>query len=64
MSNPLHNIWFLLGIILTIVSITIKASTDKSHNVKVWYAGLNYGLITALMALACLIVGITEITSS
>jgi heme/copper-type cytochrome/quinol oxidase subunit 4 len=62
MSNPLHNIWFLLAIILTIVSITIRASTDKNHDVNVWYAGLNYALITAIVALVCLIVGIREIT--
>lgn len=64
MSNPLHNIWFLLGIILTIVSITIRASTDKSRDVTVWYGGVHYGLITILLALVCLIVGIMEITPS
>jgi putative Mn2+ efflux pump MntP len=62
MTNPLHNVWFLLGIILTIVSIAIRAGIDKTRDVNLWYAGLNYGLITAIMALVCLIVGIKEIT--
>jgi hypothetical protein len=63
MTDPLQNIWFLLAIILTVVSIAIRVSTDKSPDHRVWYAGLHYAVITATMAVVCVVVALLEITS-